>query len=152
MELSEIYAGLGRERFDEVLASVSMGSLKTFQVYETFKVRTRLSKLNRDRLRKAGPRLWARIAEGDEDVAKEIAQGALVSNMEFVVEALDFLGIAHDGSGFFDKDAEASEKLTEGWQGRLFSEFRERFSEALVLLYINHLDWEMGEPTEVFLG
>lgn len=152
MQLSDIYHGLGRDRFDAVLSTVSMGSLKTFKVYETFKIRTHLNKLNRERLKNAAPRLWARIEEGDQDLAKEIAQGALVSHMDFVVGALDLLEIPHDGHGFFDKDAEASEKLTDGWQKRVFDEFREKYTEALVLLYINHLDWEMSEPTEVFTG
>lgn len=152
MQLSEIYAGLGRDRFDAVLATVSMGALKTFKVYDTFKIRTHLSKLSRERLRNAAPRLWARIEQGDEDLAKEIAQGALISHMPFIVAALDFLGIPHDGNGFFDKDAEASEKLVDGWQARLYEEFRQKYPEALVLLYINHLEWEMGEPTAAFTG
>ena len=144
--------GLGRERFDAVLAAVSMGSLKTFKVYDTFKIRTHLTKLNRERLRNSAPKLWARIEQGDEDLAKEIAQGALISHMDFIVEALDFLEIPHDGHGFFDKDAEASEKLVDGWQARLHQEFREKHPEALVLLYVNHLEWEMGEPTTAFTG
>jgi hypothetical protein len=152
MQLSEIYAGLGRDRFDAVLATVSMGSLKTFKVYDAFKIRTHLSKLNRERLRNAAPKLWARIEQGDEDLAKEIAQGALISHMNFIVEALDFLEIPHDGHGFFDKDAEASEKLVDGWQARLYGEFREKYPDALVLLYINHLEWEMGEPAAAFTG
>ena len=152
MELSDIYLGLGRDRFDDILATVSMGSLKTFQVYETFKIRTRLSKLNRDRLKKAAPKLWSRIEEGDQDLAKEIAQGSLVSHMDFVVAVLDFLEIPHDGRGFFEKDAEATAKLADGWQARVFGEFKETHPVALVLLYINHLDWEMSEPTEVFTG
>jgi hypothetical protein len=72
--------------------------------------------------------------------------------MDFIVEALDFLEIPHDGHGFFDKDAEASEKLVDGWQARLYGEFREKYPEALVLLYVNHLEWEMGEPTAAFTG
>ena len=152
MQLSEIFSGLGRDRFDAVLALVSMGSLKTFKVYDTFKIRTHLSKLNRERLRNAAPKLWARIQQGDEDLAKEIAQGALISHMDFIIEALDFLQIPHDGYGFFDKDAEASEKLVDGWQARVCDEFREKRPEALVLLYVNHLEWEMGEPAEAFTG
>ena len=152
MELTEVYRGLGRERFEELLRSVSMGGLKTFQIYESFKIRTRMPKLNRDRLRKAVPRLWERIEQGDEDLAKELAQGVLVSHIQFVAEALDFLGIEHDGNGFFDKDANVEEKLTDGWQARVLEQFRERYSESLVLLYVNHLEWEQGEQEEVFLG
>ena len=152
MELSEVYRGLGRERFGDLLRCVSMGGLKTFQVYESFKIRTRLSKLNRDRLRKAAPRLWERIEQGDEDLAKELAQGVLVSQIGFVVEALDFLGIEHDGNGFFDKDAKVDEKLIEGWQSRVLEQFRDSHPEALILLYVNHLEWEQGDKSEVFLG
>ena len=85
----------------------------------TFKAHARLNKLNREHLRKAAPRLWERLQEGDEDLAREIAQGVLVSNLAFVVEVLDFLEIPHDGNGFFDKDGAAAEKLTEGWQKRV---------------------------------
>ncbi len=129
-----------------------MGGLKTFQVYESFKIRTRLTKLNRDRLRKAAPRLWERIEQGDEDLAKELAQGVLISHIRFVAEALDFLGIEHDGNGFFDKDADLDKKLSDGWRQRLLEEFKERYPESLILLYVNHLDWERGETEEVFLG
>ena len=97
-------------------------------------------------------KLWSRIEEGDQDLTKEIAQGSLVSHMDFVVAVLDFLEIPHDGHGFFEKDAEATDKLADGWQARVFGEFKESHPVALVLLYINHLDWEMSEPTEVFTG
>lgn len=152
MELTEVYRKLGRERFEELLRNVSMGGLKTFQLYESFKLRTRLLKLNRDRLRKAASRLWERIEQGDEDLAKELAQGVLVSQIRFVAEALDFLSIEHDGNGFFDKDAKVEEKLTDGWQERVLAEFGERYSESLILLYVNHLEWEQGEMERVFLG
>ncbi len=152
MELTEVYRKLGRERFDDLLRCVSMGGLKTFKVYETFKIRTRLTKLNRDRLRKAAPRLWERIEQGDQDLAKELAQGILVSHIGFVAEVLDFLGIPHDGNGFFDQNANVNEKLTEGWQARVLDEFRERYPEPLILLYVNHLDWEQGEMEDVFRG
>lgn len=153
MTLSEVFRGLGRERFDAVLKAVSMGALKTYQVYETFKIRTHLSKLNRDRLRKAGPRLWERLEAGDDDdLARELAQGALVSNLDLVVDVLDFLEIPHDGNGFFDKDASAEERLTDGWQERAVKEFKEKHPEPLLLLYLNHLHLELGEPENVFLG
>ena len=152
MELSEVYRKLGRERFEELLKGVSMGGLKTFQLYESFKIRTRLTKLNRDRLRKAARKLWERVEQGDEELAKELAQGVLISHIGFVAEALDFLGIEHDGNGFFDKDAKVEEKLTEGWQARVLAEFGERYPESLILLYVNHLNWEQGGAEEVFLG
>lgn len=151
MTLSEVWAALGRERFDALLRLISIGSLKTYKVYDSFKVRTRLQKLNRERLRKAADRLWERLSEEDEDLARELSQGVLVSNIEFVVQTLDFLEIPHDGAGFFDKDAKADEQLTEGWRERVLERFRDE-PEPLVLLYINHLDWELGEPQTVFTG
>jgi hypothetical protein len=151
MELSEVYRALGRERFDEVLGQVSMGSLRTYKLFDSFKVHARLGKLNRERLRKATPHLWERLQQGDEDLASELAQGVLVSNLVFVVEVLDFLGIPHDGGGFFDKEGPAAEKLTEGWQQRVLEEFRARYPESLILLYVNHLDWELAKPSAPFV-
>lgn len=151
MELSEVYRALGKERFDELIRQISMGGLRTYTVVESFKVHTRLQKLNRERLRKASPQLWERIEQGDESLAREVAQGVLVSNIGFVVEVLDFLGIPHDGGGFFDKEGPAGEKLTEGWRQRVFDEFRERYAHSLILLYINHLDWELAEPSAPFV-
>lgn len=152
MTLSELFVGLGRERFDSLLGEVSMGALRTYKLVDSFKVRARLLKVNRDKLRKASPKLWDRLGEGDEDLARELAQGMLVSNLEFVVQALDHLGIEHDGNGFFDKDAQADDKLVEGWREKLLAAFRERYPEHLILLYINHLDWELGQPETVFVG
>jgi hypothetical protein len=151
MELSEVYRALGRERCDELLGQVSMGSLRTYKLFDSFKVRARLGKLNREHLRKAAPHLWERLQQGDEDLAREVAQGVLVSNLAFVVVVLDFLGIPHDGAGFFEKEGSAAEKLTQGWQQRVFEEFRERYPQSLVLLYINHLDWELAKPSAPFV-
>jgi len=152
MKLTEIFQELGRERFDELLRLVSMGSLKTYKIYEGFKIRTRLTKLNRDRLRSAAPRLWERVEQGDEDLAREIAQGILVSRLDFVTQALDFLEIPHDGNGFYDKDAKSDDYLKEGWRERLLERFRDEQPEALALFYINHLAWELEEPAGVFTG
>ena len=148
MTLPELLRGLGQERFEALLGEVSMGALRTYKLFDTFKVRARLLKLNRDRLRKVAPKLWDRLGEGDEDLARELSQGVLVSNLDFVVEALDHLGIEHDGNGFFDKDAQADEKLADGWREKLLAEFRERYPEHLILLYINHLDWELGQARD----
>jgi hypothetical protein len=152
MTLAEVIRGLGRERFDELLANVSMGALRTYRLFDTFKARAHLLKLSRERLRKSAPKLWERIEAGDEDLARELSQGVLVSHLDFVVEALDRLGIAHDGNGFFDKDADVAGKLVGGWRADLFETFRERYPEALILLYINHLDWELDAIEKVFVG
>lgn len=146
-----MYRALGRERFDELIRQISMGGLRTYQLVESFKVRARLKKLNREHLRKAAPQLWARLEQGDEELASELAQAVLVSNISFVVEVLDFLEIPHDGGGFFDKDSPVADKLTEGWRQRVWDKFRPDRSEALILLYINHLDWELAKPSEPFV-
>jgi hypothetical protein len=151
MELSEVYRALGRERFDEMIGLVSMGSLRTYHLFDNFKVHLRLNKLNREHMRKAAPKLWERLQQGDEALAREIAQAVLVSHLTFVIEVLNFLEIPHDGSGFFDKTGTAAEKLGEGWQKRVFDEFRPRYPEALMLLYINHLDWELAKPDAPFV-
>ena len=137
---------------DELLKKISMGSLRTYQMFDQFKLRVRLGKLNAEHLRKAAPRLWERMQQGDEELARDLAQAALVSNLGFVVEALNFLGIPHDGSGFFQKDTSTEQYLTEGWQQRVLDEFRGRYPEGLVLLYINHLLWEVDKKAEVFAG
>jgi len=128
-----------------------MGALRTYQSFDQFKLRTRLAKLNAEHLRKAAPRLWERLEQGDEELAGDMAQAVLVSNLDFVVEVLNFLGVPHDGSGFFQKDAQTARYLTEGWQQRVLEHFRARYPEPLVRLYINHLQWEVGNA-EVFAG
>ena len=152
MNLIDAYRALGQPRFETLADGVSMGALKTYSVYAGFKARSRLGKLNRQRLRRAAPNLWRRIADGDSGLARDFAQAVLVSNIAFVVNVLDFLEIPHDGNGFFDKDANPGEKLNDGWRQRVFDEFRGRHDEALVLFYINHLGWEMGRADEPFTG
>ena len=152
MVLSEVFRALERASFDDAVGSVSIGGLRTYQIYESFKIHARLNKLNRERLRKAIPRLWSRVEAGDEDLAREVAQAVLVSNLSMVIEILDFLGVPHDGSGFFQKNDEAAGCLGEGWRERVYAEFREKYPETRVLLYINHLDWELGKPAAPFLG
>ncbi len=152
MNVHEVYTALGEERFRDLTTNISMGSLRTYKLFETVKIRARLSKLNRAKLRQVTPKLWGRLVEGDEPLAKDLAQAILVSHLEFVVKALDFLGISHDGNGFFDKDDEAEARLDDGWQQRTLDNFRESQPEALVLFYINHLDLELGSPETVFVG
>jgi hypothetical protein len=152
MELTDAYKALGQSRFESLVGAVSIGALKTYSVYESFKVRIHLTKLNRQRLRRAAPRLWDRISDGDGDLARDFAQAVLVSNIDLIVNVLDFLEIPHDGNGFFDKDADPGEKLSDGWQQRVFDKFREGNTPEVVLLYINHLGWEMDKLDEPFTG
>ena len=67
-----------------------MGALRTYKIFDTFKIRARLQKLSRQKLRAAAPKLWTRLLETDEELAREIAQGVLVSNLALVIAALSY--------------------------------------------------------------
>ncbi len=152
MELTDVFLALERPGFEELIKGISIGSLRTYQVYEPLKVYAGLHKLNRERLRKAAPRLWERLEGANQDLARDLAQAILVSNLSMVADVLDFLEIPHDGNGFFDKDGSAKDQLTEGWPRRVLDHFQDKYPKSLILLYINHLDWELGEPSAPFLG
>ncbi len=144
MQLTDIYRDLGQDAFGQLVRSVSIGKLKTYQIYEGFKVRAHLAKVNTEALRKSTPRFWARIAEGegDEEFAKELAQAVLVSHLDFMIAVLDFLGVPHE-NGFFAKDLDPKPHFTEGWEERVIDRFRGSYPDPLVLFYINHLRWEL---------
>jgi hypothetical protein len=40
--------------------------------------------------------------------------------------------------------------LTEGWQQRVHDAFKTKYNEALLVFYINHLDWELTKTEQVF--
>ena len=73
----------------------------------------------------------------------------LVSHLEMIKDVLDLLGIPHE-EGFFAKDMDASGKLTEGWQQRVLDTYRDKYPEALLVFYINHLGWELTKADAVF--
>src|ERR1700730_98734 len=116
MEISEVYVGLGQDTFAQLIRGISIGKLKTYQIYEGFKVRAHLQKMNTESLRKAVPKLWERIGARDEDFAKDLAQAVLVSHVDMITAVLDFLAIPHE-SGFFSKDIDPKPYFTEGWEG-----------------------------------
>lgn len=149
MQLCELYQALGEDVFRQLVRSISIGKLKTYQVYERFKLRARLVKLNSEALRKAEPKLWARITAGEEDFASDLAQVFLLSHLNMIVDVLNFLNIPNDG-GFFDKDLKPEEYLTEGWQERVWNEFSGRYNRDVLLFYINHLDWELTKTDKPF--
>jgi hypothetical protein len=149
MQLSDVYLGLGQDGFAQLIKGVSIGKLKTYQVYEGFKVRAHLGKLNTEALRKATPRFWARISEPDEEFARDLAQVILISQIEMITAVLDALGVPHDG-GFFAKDMDPKPHFTEGWESRIFEKFQGTYPEALLLFYMNHLRWELLHATEIF--
>jgi hypothetical protein len=149
MRLSDIFVGLGEPAFQQLLRTVSIGKLKTFQLYDRVKLRFHMNKLNSENLRKAAPRLWARVSEHDEEFATDIAQVVLVSHLDMIKDVLDLLTIPHE-DGFFAKDLDASGKLTEGWQQRVYEAYREKYPDALLVFYINHLDWELTKSGNLF--
>ena len=149
MQLSEVYLGLGEDRFFQLIRSISIGKLKTYQIYEGFKVRSHLTKVNTEALRKSGPKFWARIAEGDEDFGRDLAQSILVSHLDMIGAVLDALGVPHD-NGFFSKDVDVKPYFTEGWEERIFGKFRGDYPEPLLAFYINHLRWELLGAEDLF--
>jgi hypothetical protein len=149
MEICDVYLGMGQDAFDRLVRSVSIGKLKTYQMYEGFKVRAHLPKVNTELLRKSVPKFWARLAGHDEDFGKDLAQAILVSHLEMIAAILDFLGVPHE-DGFFAKDMDPKPFFTEGWEDRVYQNFRERFPESLVVFYVNHLRWELLGATELY--
>jgi hypothetical protein len=149
MQLSEVYLGLGPDAFDQLVRSISIGKLKTYQIYEGFKVRAHLHKVNTEILRKAVPRFWARVGEHDEEFARDLAQAVLVSHLDMITAVLDFLGVPHE-NGFFAKDLDAARYFTEGWEQRVLQKFQAVFSENLLTFYINHLRWELLKAGDIY--
>ena len=149
MELSEVYLGLGPDVFSQLVRSISIGKLKTYQIYEGFKVRAHLHKVNTEILRRAIPRFWTRLGEHDEEFARDLAQAVLVSHLDLITAVLDLLGVPHE-NGFFAKDLEAARYFTEGWEERVLDKFRTAYSESILIFYINHLRWELLSAGEVY--
>jgi hypothetical protein len=150
MQMCGVFTALGPEVFHQLVRGISIGKLKTYQVYERFKLRAHMLKLNSEALRKAEPRLWARIQAGEEDFATDLSQVFLLSHLSMIVDVLNFLGIPNE-EGFFDKDLKPETFLTEGWQARVFQKFQGKYSREILLFYINHLDWELNKTEQVFL-
>jgi hypothetical protein len=149
MQISDVYLELGQESFGQLIRGISIGKLRTYQIYEGFKVRAHLYKVNTETLRKSTPKFWDRIASGDEDFAKDIAQCILVSHLDMIGAVLDFLGIPHEG-GFFAKDVDPKPYLTEGWETRVSEKFQGQYSGPILTFYINHLRWELLSATDVY--
>jgi hypothetical protein len=149
MQISDVYLGLGEEAFGQLVRGISIGKLKTYQIYEGFKVRAHLLKVNTEFLRKSVPRFWARIAEGEEDFAKDLAQAVLVSHIDMITAVLDFVGVPHE-NGFFAKKMDPKPYFTEGWEERVFEKFHGQYPESLLLFYINHLRWETLGASEPY--
>ena len=142
MRLADTYLDLGQEAFGQLVRGISIGKLKTYQIYEGFKVRSHMAKVNTEALRKAVPRFWTRVSEGDEEFAKELAQAVLVSHLDLITAVLDFLGVPHE-NGFFAKNMDPKPYFTEGWEVRVHEKLNGAFADPLLVFYINHLRWEL---------
>ena len=149
MQISDVYLDLGQDAFAELIRGISIGKLKTYQMYEGFKVTAHLHKVNTELLRKSIPRFWTRLNERDEDFGKELAQVVLVSHLEMITGVLDFLGVPHE-NGFFAKGIDAKPFFTEGWETRVCDKFRGILPDPILLFYVNHLRWELLGATEPF--
>ena len=150
MQLSGVFLQLGEERLPQLLRGISIGKLKTYQLYERFKFRTHLAKVNTESLRKAAPRFWQRLNEHDEEFATDLAQAILISHLDMIATVLNFLGVPNE-EGFFAKDLDAKQYLTGDWQTRAYEQFKGEYPEVLVLFYLNHLGWELGEAEQAYL-
>lgn len=152
MDLVEVYSALGQERCRLLVRAISIGALRTYGVYEAIKIRSRLRRLNRQKLRASSAKLWKRITEGDQALAHDLSQAVLVSNIPLIVEVLDLLGIEHDENGFYARGTDHSKQLGQGWPDRVCTEITGQYPNHLLLLYINHLGWETGTLESPFLG
>ena len=142
MPLTDVFLTLGEDGFSQLLRGVSMGKLKTYQLYDRIKTRTHLVKLNAENLHKATPRLWSRMSEKDEEFAQDLSQAVLVSHLDMIIAVLNFLGIPHE-DGFFAKDIDPKPYLTEGWQERVQEKFKGIYPDSLLRFYTAHLAWEL---------
>jgi hypothetical protein len=151
MLLCDIFLRLGEDTFQQLVRSISIGRLKTYQLFDRLKTRLHMNKLSAETLRKATPRIWARVGERDDEFAGEIAQAILISHLDMIRAVLDHMGIPHE-DGFFAKDAEITQYLKEGWQQEVWEKFHTTFSAAPLLFYINHLAWEIAKAEDVFVA
>ena len=150
MQLSDIFLQLGRENFEQLLRSISLGRLRTFQMFEPFKLRLRLHKLNSETLRNAAPRVWSRLEEPDSaDLASDLSQAILISHMDMIKAVLDKLGVPHE-DGFFAKDTDVSGYLKDGWRQAAWDQFQSTYPPAALLFYINHLGFEVAKTEDIF--
>ncbi len=149
MQLSDVFLALGEDSFQQLLKTVSIGKLKTFQLFERFKVRAHLNKLNAEALRKAAPRFWLRLSEKDEEFAQDLAQSILISHLEMIQSALNILGIPNE-DGFFAKDIDPAPHLTDGWQQRVFDGLKDKHAPVALQFYINHLAFELQKEPVIF--
>jgi len=149
MKLHELFVALGEDCFKSQLSGISIGTLRTYQIYDRVKTRCHLAKLNTESLRTASGRLWERLKGGEEDLALELSQAMLISQIKLIVDVLNYFEIPHD-EGFFAKETDPKTYLKEGWQQTAFDHFKTIYKPDLVVFYLNHLDHEMDENHTIF--
>jgi len=150
MQLSDVFLQLGEERLRQLVRKISIGKLRTYQLYDRFKTRTHLPKVNTENLRTSVPKFWKRLEAHDVEFSTDLSQAVLISHLDMITKVLNFLEIPNQ-EGFFEKDIDAKPFLTEGWQSRVFEQFKAEYDESLLLFYINHLDLEIGGAQQIFL-
>lgn len=150
MQLSDVFLQLGEERLRQLVRTISIGKLRTYQLYDRFKTRTHLAKVNTENLRSAVPRFWKRLEAHEGEFATDLSQAILIAHLDMIATVLNFLGIPNQ-EGFFEKDLDPKPFLTEGWQERVFERFKGDYNETLLLFYINHLDLELGGAQQAFI-
>lgn len=149
MQVNQIFQALGEQGFDDVFGTLTVTKLKTYKLYETLKARAHLPKLNVAGLKKVRPRFWERLVAGDEDLAGDLAQAVLISNLDMIVEVLDFLEVPHH-DGFFEKDFDATEILKDDWRDRAYKNFQGKYPGPLLVFYLNHLAMETTKAEDLF--
>ncbi len=149
MKLHELFVALGEESFRSQLRGISFGTLRTYQIYDRVKTRCHLAKLNTESLRTASGKLWERLKLGEDDLALELSQAILVSQLKLIVDVLNYFQIPHE-DGFFAKDTEPKQYLKDGWQQDAYDKFKGSYPPALVSFYVNHLAHEIDENSPAF--
>src|ERR1700743_2399859 len=108
MQLSGVFLHLAEEPLPQLLRGISIGKLKTYQMYERFKTRTHLAKVNTESLRKAAPRFWQRLNDHMKGFATDLSRAILISHMDMIAAVLNFIGVPNE-EGFFAKDLDAKQ-------------------------------------------
>ncbi|WP_031495653.1 hypothetical protein [Bryobacter aggregatus] len=149
MKLHELFVALGEDSFRSQLRGISFGTLRTYQIYDRVKTRCHLAKLNTESLRTNSGRLWERLKTGEDELALELSQAILVSQLKLIIDVLDYFKIPHE-DGFFAKETDPKQFLPEGWQQQAYDHFKDKYTPALVDFYLNHLAFEMDSNTPIF--
>jgi hypothetical protein len=149
MELCDVHLALGEDGFRELLKTISIGRLRTYQLFERTRVRLHLGKLNTETLRRSAPRLWERLGQRDAELAEDLAQAVLVAHLDLIIDVLNLLGIPHQ-DGFFSKEIDVKSYLAGDWQARAYDAGKEKHPAVVLRFYLNHLAVESGAGGELF--